>query len=1173
MTASVELDKYLVSFSKRLKQVCLARGSAILAVVILTVGTGFAWYAVTTGFAGSVIIAGRLALLASITAIIFLLIVKPLRRLDRNTAREIERRTPAYAGRMVTYQEMQDRGNPLRELLAEDTLRISADHPVDKQIKHREFTLPGAIAGGCVAALLALLIAGPGLLNYSLRNLLAGWAFTGLLPPQKITVTPGDELIRRGGDIRVSASMSGFDPDQAQVHVKIGNQDWQTVAMVHRAGNFEFTFFSVRDAMQYYVSTTGIRSPAYHIKVVDLPDVRDLKITYHYPDWTRRAPETVDHGGDIRVIKGTHVDMEVITDKPLPAGLLVLNNAKKPLAISGITGRSGFDVKADGQYYIAAQLGNEQVRLTDDYFIKVLKDGKPDVRLVRPGRDWNASDIEEVTTQVAAKDDYGLQSLQLHYAVNGGKWHTVSLPVSGRVANPDYVFYLENMHPDSKHPDKHLSPGDIISYYAEAKDRKNTSQTDMYFIQVRPFDRRYTQSQQIGSGSGNRRNPQEEISQRQKEIIVSTWNLLRQKSGNHAASGTEPIKDNATLLSRLQETLAKRANTLAERTRARALTSANDKIKTFVNNLEQAASAMHPAAKKLAATDLQAAIQPEQLALQHLLRAESTFNDIQISFQRGQGNGGGSAGRDLSEMFNMEMDLQKNQYETGSSASRESTPQKVDDAMQKLAELARRQQQLANDIQRQRRMTESQRWQQEMLRRDAEKLQRQLQNMQQQQASRGPEGQSGQSSQTGSGNANGSSSSELNRRLNSAIRAMNEATQAAMRGNNSQQLQRAMQEAQRQLQQARDQIAADQQQSMQKSFQDMADSASRLYRQQERVADRLQEAVRQALATHRQDQDTLVNPLSYEEEIDLADKKRTILDNLQSLRQKMQTSAKNYRDAAPAAARELDRAGSNLNNSQIDTRLNIAATYIERGAGLYVAGSEGVVTQALKGLKDSLAHARSLAMDAGKPGDTGIDRALAQTRQLRRELQQLTFGKVNQANQGSQQHGQGNSAKPDTRAGSGTGTGALAGGGNRDGVTNGYGGWNGWRRPDGVIGPGYQQRINRDIANTAGSISPIIPELRDQGMPDKEISEMYRLLRQLTNAPMGGQKNQAILRRMLSQKLALLEQLEMRLEHAANKGQPGSLRSTVAEPVPAEYQEAVAEYYRRLSNNTQTKTK
>ena len=72
-----------------------------------------------------------------------------------------------------------------------------------------------------------------------------------------------------------------------------------------------------------------------------------------------------------------------------------------------------------------------------------------------------------------------------------------------------------------------MTPGDLVSYYAVARDRENTARTDIFFIDIQPFDRRYSQSQQSGGGGGAG-GQQAEISDRQREIIVSTWNLIRE---------------------------------------------------------------------------------------------------------------------------------------------------------------------------------------------------------------------------------------------------------------------------------------------------------------------------------------------------------------------------------------------------------------------------------------------------------------------------------------------------------------------------------------------------------------------------------------------------------------------------------------------------------------------
>src|SRR5256885_14728268 len=109
---------------------------------------------------------------------------------------------------------------------------------------------------------------------------------------------------------------------------------------------------------------------------------------------------------------------------------------------------------------------------------------------------------------------------------------------------------------------------------------------------------------------------------------------------------------------------------------------------------------MGPAADKLKAQKWSDALEPENKALQHLSRAMATFRDIQVARgeQGGGGGGGGQdAGRDLANLFDLELDTEKNQYESQQSSSGDKQQQAIDDAMQKLEQLARRQQQLAQN--------------------------------------------------------------------------------------------------------------------------------------------------------------------------------------------------------------------------------------------------------------------------------------------------------------------------------------------------------------------------------------------------------------------------------------------------------------------------------------------
>ena len=182
---------------------------------------------------------------------------------------------------------------------------------------------------------------------------------------------------------------------------------------------------------------------------------------------------------------------------------------------------------------------------------------------------------------------------------------------------------------------------------------------------------------------------------------------------------------------------------------------------------------------------------------------------------------------------------------------------------------------------------------------------------------------------------------------------------------------------------------------------------------------------------------------------------------------------------------------------------------------------------------------------------------MAQTQALRRELQQLTNGSPGQNSRNNAESGPAADGGNNQSGQNNNGGGRIGG--------NWYGGWDGWSRPNGIIPPEYRQRLNDDINATANNVNPIIPELRDQGLSDAEIDEIYRILRDLTQAPMDDQKNELIMQQELTRRLALLEQLELRLQQGQGKEQASAIRSIVSESVPVEYKETVAEYYRRLS--------
>ncbi len=222
--------------------------------------------------------------------------------------------------------------------------------------------------------------------------------------------------------------------------------------------------------------------------------------------------------------------------------------------------------------------------LTPDYVIDLVIDEKPTVEIVKPGRDYRATNIEEVPVNVRARDDFRLEALELHYSVNGGDWRNDKLPAGTTDIQAAALLRLEEMQqagPGGEEP--LLQPGDLVSYYALARDHGSSTQTDLFLIQIQPFERRFTQSQANGGGGGGGGGGEEDegqISQRQREVLLATWNLQRnrEKAGEREA---ERDADNARMLAEVQQTLADQAKTLVDRAKARQLTGGRSPGREF----------------------------------------------------------------------------------------------------------------------------------------------------------------------------------------------------------------------------------------------------------------------------------------------------------------------------------------------------------------------------------------------------------------------------------------------------------------------------------------------------------------------------------------------------------------------------------------------------------------
>ncbi|HKX00726.1 MAG TPA: hypothetical protein VJN43_23495 [Bryobacteraceae bacterium] len=1178
------LTEYLDRIERRLRLLAASRGAAMVACAALLFTLLGAILSNYFGFSPGSVLSARVVLFLALAAAVGAGLVLPQMELNRRrAARQAEEKCPEFGQRLLTFAELAEQPAPFLELLASDTLSVARDAEPER-VASKNRILSFASAGAVSAAVLLWLgISGTGFLGYG-TQLLWGAIPHDQVPFYEIQVQPGNHTIRRKSDQLVTARLRGFQSGRVRVLAKFqSSSKWEEAPMHPQAGGpgFEFLFAGVPEPVDYYVEAAGVRSAQYRLNVIDLPEVKKLRVTYHYPAWSALKNTVEDPGGDLRAVEGTEAEVKVETDRPLSNGSLVLDDGSKFDLHDGV---ARIPMQKDGAYHVATTEHGEMVRLSNDYFIDVQKTTPPTLRIVRPGRDAKVSPIEEVTISVEAQDDFALKGVDLHYSVNGAKEKTVALGgASGKTAQDSTTLYLE---------DYKLVPGDVISVYATARDALAVSRSDMYFIEAQPFEREYSQSQQMGGAGGGENEPP--ASQRQKEIIAATWNQIKTPPKE---KNTE--EENARLLSGIQSKLRDQAKSLARRMASRELTGTNPAFQKFAEDMNQAVDAMGEAVDKLRARAWQGALPSEQRSLQHLERAEALFRQIQVAF--GQGNGAGSA-RDLEGLFDLELDRQKNQFETGrNSASPDQRQKEIEEALAKLEELARRQQELAGQ-QRQNQQAYQQRWQQEMLRREAEELRRKMEQLARSQASQNQSSQSqqsqGQQGSQQSQDQQGQQTLQMSQAQQSAAvnRALERLTQAlrdmqnagSPQGQGSPQTEAEARRAAERLREAQQMLAGIERNQAGQEIDDLARKSQQLAEEQKQFENRM----RQAFGQGEESQPSLLQPGTRRNQTgQLSADQEKLLKELTDLEEKAQKAARDMAGGQRSASSKLRDALGDLQKQELRYKMKWSLEVMRRGMGPYALMRQPPVTQGLDQLRDRIAEAQS-EFHRGQGSGSDVESALARAEQLRRSLEQLRNntdgrqrgenrngqtsqpgerrsqqGQQGQQAQRDQQSGQGQSGQSQRMSGENSGTPGPGGaqGGTPD-VNNGGGRFSSGVAPRGGYDPAVAERTLREGFRDLSQIEQFLRGNRE--IPRDTARDMLDTLRDLRNLDSTRLSTRPErIDQIIGQMLGGVEQIELELRRLADQKQSGSVRSGASQPAPPGYADAVAEYFKRLSKD------
>jgi hypothetical protein len=746
-------------------------------------------------------------------------------------------------------------------------------------------------------------------------------------------------------------------------------------------------------------------SPQYQINLFDLPQIEQINLAFDYPDYTQLTDVTEEDSGDMIVPEGTQVSLSIQFNKAIATARVEFEESYRDseevgselpaypdldLEIDDDVGSASFTVTQDGVYRIfATDLAGLEGQEPLDYFIRAIEDAPPDLTLRRPGRDQEVMPLEEVVLEVDASDDYGLSEFALHYSVVGSDEVEVDFlsEENVRKVSGSELIYLEDLE---------VEPGDFVSYFLTLADNNGLNGpaeviSDIYFLQIVPTDQEFRRNPGMSGGQGaggGQGGDSSALVSVQKDIIAATWKLRNRQS----QVSPEEFGADAGIIAESQREATGRARMSIDRL-AERLNFSDDTYDSAVENLSLAIEQMNLAVSELDKVQITSALQPEQRALQYILKAEANINRTNISMQQGGGGGGGGSAQqereDLRELFEMEMGQLENRYETPN--SRGGASQQNQQEIDKLEELARRQEGLTraqrNLARREDQMTEEQKRRElERLMRQQEQLSREVAQLAQQ-MSRGQ--QSGQSSPQ---SASGSSTSTAQQRESAVQRAAQQMREAAESDSASIAAARS-QKALENLRQQQQRLNEQGERSVNQLAQNLGQRGQQLLQQQRQLQERIAETSRQqGLGQTRQ---SVRNDESLQELIQAQQQQQRDLEEIEDMLRAIIARGSNEDQRLMSQAQEASR-----DLRPIREEMSTSSRVLRNGMVNLAVDIEEEIEDQLEELADSLAGLNPA--NQGSESDQ-LQRAAEDAENLREQVESLQQQALAFNESGSQQ--------------------------------------------------------------------------------------------------------------------------------------------------------------------------
>ncbi len=640
---------------------------------------------------------------------------------DRDIARVIEQKHPSLNALLLTAIEHEPEAEKpagfLHERLIDRALAHAATQNWPVTVANKPYT---RAAVGAVIAIIAFLATDIALRFQSAQHkteVVKNQVDEETRPTEfQATLTPGDAELERGSRLIIEARFNGPVPADATLVVsEADGKERERLPM--RLTVDEQVFGGMinkveRDA-KYHVEFADQKSQVHTLTVFDFPALVGSDVIVTPPEYTKLPAKETKNTKKVTALEGSKIVWKIKVNKPLIAAgeageptskevspfaphLTAAELFGEDKSVIALTPSAEDAMVLEGSL-LAEKTQKYRLHLVDEaergnknppwFTVTVQANQLAKIEMVFPKRDLQVSSIQELPVEAQVSDDLGVTKSGAVFSINGNSKevifkHPVTAPLKKQEVKTELALEKE-----------HAEPRQLVSYYLWAEDtgpkgEVRRSMSDMFFADVRHYEDIFREMEAAPAPPGKAQS--DKLVDLVKQIVNATWKIIRDTNAGRVIEAATPDIDVVDQSVDIAMEKVKEAMEEVEDAEVKqSLTEAWKSLKDAQGPLQQAS-----AEKKR--SPLNQALTFEQTALEWLHRAQSREHQVMRQDKPSQGQ----QQANKNQIMDLELKQKEQRYEEEKAATEEQTAEQQENlqVLNRLKELARRQEALAEKI-------------------------------------------------------------------------------------------------------------------------------------------------------------------------------------------------------------------------------------------------------------------------------------------------------------------------------------------------------------------------------------------------------------------------------------------------------------------------------------------